>query len=175
MLMRRNKYLDELGIPRGIYGGNFVHEKKLMRLRQRVRYGFDYCDIFNMDVSFAEWLYSHMRMYKDCSVHDDRANSVSFEGKEYTIEEAVDWIIEKTGIFLRHSYYIDAHFDYIARHPVIGKMICKLNPAVGLYFQEICNAYEQDPNIYEDDRYKAEEGYIKASEMFLKIIGHCWL
>lgn len=69
---RKKQYLDELGIPRKIYCGNFVREKKVYRLFQRRCYGFDYRDIFNMDVSFAEWLFSHMRMYKDNSVHDDK-------------------------------------------------------------------------------------------------------
>lgn len=76
---------------------------------------------FNMDMSFAEWLYSHMRMYKDNSVHDDTMTTVTFEGKEYTIQEAVDWIIENTGEFIRYGYYLDTHFDYITRYPLIGK------------------------------------------------------
>lgn len=78
LMYRKNRYLDELGIPRRLYCGNFVREKKFYRLLQRYRYGFDYRDIFNMDVSFAEWLYSHMRMYKDNSVHDDTMNSIVF-------------------------------------------------------------------------------------------------
>ena len=87
---RKNRYLDELGIPRRIYCGNFVREKKVYRLFQRRCYGFDYRDIFNMDVSFAEWLFSHMRMYKDNSVHDDTMHTIVFEDNEYTIEER--WI-----------------------------------------------------------------------------------
>ena len=35
-----------------------------------------------------------MRMYKDNSVHDDTMATVTFDGKEYTIQEAMDWIIE---------------------------------------------------------------------------------
>ena len=86
-MKRRNQYISQLGVPRRIYGGNFVTEKKLYRMRQRYRYGFDYRDIFNMDMSFAEWLYSHMRMYKDNSVHDDTMAAVIFDGKEYTEDE----------------------------------------------------------------------------------------
>ena len=55
-MKRRNQYISQLGVLRRIYGGNFVTEKKLYRIRQRYRYGFDYRDIFNMDMSFAEWL-----------------------------------------------------------------------------------------------------------------------
>ena len=163
----RNRYLDELGIPRNIYGGNFIRKKKLYRLFQRWCYGFDYRDIFNMDVSFAEWLYSHMRMYKDNSVHDDNMNSIVFEDGEYTIEEAVDWIIERTGAFLKYSYYIDAHFDYITIHPLIGKLICKCSPSVRLYLEEY--------DWTEDNEYKIKEDYVKAGKLFLEIMGYCWM
>lgn len=97
-MSRKNRYLDELGIPRKIYGGNFVREKKVYRLLQRRQYGFDYRDIFNMDVSFAEWLYSHMRMYMDNSVHDDTANTIVFEGDEYTIEETAQYISKQISL-----------------------------------------------------------------------------
>lgn len=30
-----------------------------------------------------QWLYSHMRMYKDNSVHDDTTNTIVFAEKEY--------------------------------------------------------------------------------------------
>lgn len=33
--MRRNKYLDDLGIKIGDYGGNFVKEKKFQRFIER--------------------------------------------------------------------------------------------------------------------------------------------
>lgn len=166
-MYRNNRYLDELGIPRKIYCGNFIREKKFIRLLQRCRYGFDYRDIFNMDVSFAEWLYSHMRMYKDNSAHNDTANSIVFEGDEYTIEEAVDWIIEKTGAFLKCSYYMDAHFDYKTEHPVIGKWLCKFNPSVGVYLEE----YDWS----EGNEYQVEEDYIKVGKLFLEIMGYCWM
>jgi hypothetical protein len=166
-MSRKNRYLDELGIPRKIYGGNFVREKKVYRLLQRRQYGFDYRDIFNMDVSFAEWLYSHMRMYMDNSVHDDTANTIVFEGDEYTIEEAVEWIIEKTGAFLKYSYYMDAHFDYKTRHPIIGKLLCKLNPSIRLYLEEYVWS--------EENEYQIEADYIKAGRLFLEIMGFCWM
>lgn len=166
-MMRKNRYLDGLGIPRQIYCGNFVREKKFFRLFQRCCYGFDYRDIFNMDASFAEWLYSHMLMYKNNSVQDDASNSIIFEEKEYTIEEAVNWIIEKTGAFLKYCYYMDAHFDYITVHPLIGKLMCKLNPAVRLYLEE----YDWS----EENEYQIEVDYINAGKLFLEIMGFCWM
>ena len=120
-----------------------------------------------MDVSFAEWLYSHMRMYKDNSVHDDTMHSVVFDENEYTIEEAVDWIIEKTGAFLKYSYYMDAHFDYKTKHPIIGKLIGKFNPSVREYLEE----YDWS----EDDEYHIEKDCFKAGRLFLEIMGYCWM
>lgn len=34
-MRRRNEYISQLGVPGRIYGGNFVTEKKLYRMRQR--------------------------------------------------------------------------------------------------------------------------------------------
>lgn len=138
----------------------------MKRWRQRIQYGFDYHDIFNMDSTYAEWLYSHMQMYKEGSVHDDIYCSIAFERKEYTIAEAVDWIVEKTGIFLRHYYYIDAHFDHITMKSFIGRVVSKSNPVVRLYLQEYDSRYEQDPDQYEEDRYKVEKDYIKTAKLF---------
>lgn len=164
LLYRKNRYLDELGIPRALYRGNFIREKKFYRWIQRYHYGFDYRDIFNMDVSFAEWLYSHMRMYKENSVHDDTMHSIVFEENEYTIKEAVDWIIEKTGEFLRYSYYIDAESDNKTKHPVFLKLICK-------YALASVKLYLGDYKWTEDNEYQIEEDYFKASRLFLEIMG----
>lgn len=111
-MLRKNKYLEELGIPQDVYGGNFVRERKFHRFMQRRKYGIDYRDIFNMDASFGEWLYTHMRMYKENSVHDDTYCSVEFEGVKYTIEEAIDRIINASGEFLKCTYNLD-----IVPHP----------------------------------------------------------
>jgi hypothetical protein len=40
--MRRNKYLDDLGIKIENYGSNFAKEKKVQRFIERRKYGFDY-------------------------------------------------------------------------------------------------------------------------------------
>lgn len=166
-MYKKNRYLDELGIPRRIYSGNFVREKKIYRLSQRYRYGFDYRDIFNTDTSFAEWLHSHMRMYQENSVHDDSANSIFFEDNKYTIEEAVEYIIEKTGAFLKYSYYVDAYFEYKAKHPMIGKLICKFNSAIRLYLDEY--------DYPEDDGNQIVEDYIRASQLLLEIMRYFWM
>lgn len=165
--MRNNLYLSELGISRAIYAGNFVTEKKRYRMYQRYKYGFDYRDIFNIDASFAEWLYSHMRMYRENSIHDEELHTVIFEENEFSIGEAIDWIIQKTGEYLRYKYYLDTHFDYVNRHPFKGKMLCRLNPSI--------REYLEDYDWSEEKEHEVEEDYIKAGRLFLEIMGYCWL
>ena len=150
-MKRRNRYLDELGIPRVIYVGNFVTEKKVYRMHQRLWYGFDYRNIFNMDTSFAEWLYSHLRMYKDCCVNDGPQQTIVFDEKEYSIEEAVNLILEKTGEFLKFSYYSDVHLDYAIKHPALCKLTCMFNPTVRFYLQEYNEKYEDDYERFKKD------------------------
>lgn len=166
-MKRKNVYLSELGTPRAIYAGNFVTEKKRYRMHQRYQYGFDYRDIYNLDTSFAEWLYSHMRMYRENSIHDDAMHTVIFEGNKFSIEEAVDWIIKKSGEYLQYNYYLDTHFDYVTRHPIKGKILCRLNPSVREYLEN----YDWS----EEKKYKVQKDYINAGRLFLKIMGYCWL
>lgn len=152
-------YLEELGIPRGLYGGNFIHERKMKRFLQRMRYGFDYRDVINMDISFAEWIYSHMRMYLQNSVHDDTYCSVEFDGKIYTIEDAVKRIIDGTGAYIQYSYNSDISLDY-TRLP------------------EIIKRFKKSPDVYDysdAEEYKIQEEFAKCSELFLKIFSHCWM
>lgn len=99
-MKRKNAYLDQIGLSRDSYCGNFVKEHKLERFIERRKYGFDYRDVFNMDVAFMEWLYSHLKMYLAHTLDDLSFNSVEFGGKKYTIGEAINLIIEITKIWL---------------------------------------------------------------------------
>lgn len=79
----------------------------------------------------------------------------------------MDYIIAKTGAFLKYSYYIEAHFDYKTKHPIIGKLICKCNPSVRVYLEEYAWS--------EDNEHQIEEDYIKAGKLFLEIVAYCWM
>ena len=83
------------------------------------------------------------------------------------IQEAVDWIIENIGEFIRYDYYLDTHFDYITRYPLIGKIMSKFNPAVRMYLQE----YEW----LEDNECQITDNFIKAGGLFIEIMQYCWL
>lgn len=97
--MQRNKYLDQLGIPIEDYGTNFgidtVKYKKKWK-KQRKKYGFDEREIWNMGNIFVEWLYSHLKMYKQIAGKyvDLSYSHFYFKGNEYTQKEAIDYIVK---------------------------------------------------------------------------------
>lgn len=99
--MRRNKYLDELGLPRDSYMGNFVKNRKLTRWIERRNYGFDYSDTFNMKISFAEWLYCHLVHFEKWNLSDLEFHNIEFEGKNYTIGEALTLLKDITADYLK--------------------------------------------------------------------------
>ena len=81
--------------------GNFVKERKFLRMLERWKYGFDYSDIINMKISFAEWLYSHLKHYEKWNIHDLAFHTIEYLGKKYTIGDAVEIIISITGDYLK--------------------------------------------------------------------------
>ncbi len=97
----RDKYLDELGLCSGVYKGNFVKERKLIRFIERRKYGYDYSDVMNLKISFAEWLYSHLKHFAKWNVHALDMHSIEFQGKEYTIDEAIELLITISGDYLK--------------------------------------------------------------------------
>ena len=98
--MRRNKYLEDIGICKKNYGSHFIKDRKINRFIERRKYGFDCREIVNMDIIFAEWLYSRLMMYKEQTMDNLSFHSVEFEGKTYTIEQAINEILQITKEYL---------------------------------------------------------------------------
>lgn len=98
--MKRNKYIENLGISIKNYGSHFIKDRKIKRFLERRKYGFDSRQIVNMDIIFAEWIYSRLTMFKEQTVDDLNFNSVEFEGQIYTIEQAINRIIEASKGYL---------------------------------------------------------------------------
>jgi hypothetical protein len=94
--MKRNKYLDNIGIKKHNYSNNFIKDRKIQRFIERWKYGFDFRETINMDLMFAEWLYSRLSMLKEKTMDDLNFNSVCFEGDAYTIGQAIDKILNST-------------------------------------------------------------------------------
>lgn len=98
--MQRNKYLEDLGISIKKYGSHFIKDRKIKRFIERRKYGFDSRQIVNMDIIFAEWIYSRLMMYKEQTMDDLTFSSVEFEGSIYTIEQSINKILSVTKEYL---------------------------------------------------------------------------
>lgn len=109
--MVRNKYLDDLGITRENYASNFIKDGKIQRFIERGKYGFDYRQTVNMDLIFAEWLYSRLMMLLEQTMDDLTYNTIEFEGKTYTIEQAINYIIDASKEYL---YYYEMVWGYVS-------------------------------------------------------------
>lgn len=131
--MKRNKYLDNLGIDIENYGSNFAKEKKLQRFFERRKYGFDYRETINMDLMFAEWLYSRLMMLVEQTDDDLTFNSVVFEGKKYTIEQAIQRILKATGNYLYFYEHVDAMGDEYVSDKEIQELCEEMKAATRLW------------------------------------------
>lgn len=121
--MKRNKYLDNIGIKIKNYGSNFVKKQKLKRFFERRKYGFDFRETVNMDLIFAEWLYSRLSMLKEQTMDNLSFNSIEFEGDKYTIEQAINQILEATKNYLFYYEETDINGEDIGQ--VAVREICE--------------------------------------------------
>lgn len=114
--MQQNKYLDELGVDIKSYGTNFMPDDDPRRKswdKEIAEYGFSSVETWNMDRIFAEWLYSHMMMYKERNnVATDKEfvevlveHEDSFEYVKKTATEVMDEIIEGAKAYLMADTY----------------------------------------------------------------------
>ena len=91
--MKRNKYLDDLGISRKEYGTNNFKAGSFRRWnkwrKQRKNYGFDDRETWYLGHTYIEWLYSHLRMYRQRSNVDMDASLLTnvVVSKDKVIEE----------------------------------------------------------------------------------------
>lgn len=92
--------MDDLGIKIENYGSNFVKEKKFQRFIERRKYGFDSRQTINMDLTFAEWIYSRLMMLLEQTDDDLTFQSIEFEGVHYTIEQAIHRILKAAQEYL---------------------------------------------------------------------------
>ena len=107
---QRNKFLDKLGLKPHEYGVNFTYtnEKKKRKKqweKERELYGFDSRETWCLNSIFAQWLYSHCKMYlKEASkIVDLSYYKFEYNGKTYTQEEAIKKIIKWTGYYIKHE------------------------------------------------------------------------
>ena len=109
--MKRNKYLDDLGIPCEKQGLNHYPGKEDKRAKhwkkERQKYGFDSRETWNLDSFMAEWVYSHLKHYKKCACVDLTHHKFDFDGTTYTEAEAIDYITERLGKYIQADGWVD--------------------------------------------------------------------
>lgn len=104
-----NFYLSELGIPREAQVQSFASrddERYESWMLQRKVFGQDETELWSLDTTFLQWMYCHLRMFKDvggCIGHEEK---ISFAGKEMSLEKAVSKLIRWCGnaILLQYNY-----------------------------------------------------------------------
>lgn len=102
--MIRNRYLDDLGIKPKDYSTNFISAKDPRRRKwkkQRKQYSFDERETWNMDHIFAEWLYSHVKMFDEKNNIDTSFSKFIINGKEKTLQECIDYILRACEYYLK--------------------------------------------------------------------------
>lgn len=109
--MRRNKYLEDLGIRRKDYNYNIRKLRiKLKLLKQKRKYGFDETEVWNMDLTYIEWLYSHLMLYKEtnhCDLNSMMLQYYDIQTNTYKSikqSEALEFILAELKIYLKTVY-----------------------------------------------------------------------
>lgn len=104
---QRNEFLDKLGLKTHEYGVNFTDKKDKRRKKwkkQRKKYGFDSRETWNLNDLYAQWLYSHLKLYlKETSeIVDLNYYKFTYDGKEYTQIEAIKQMIKWLEYYLKN-------------------------------------------------------------------------
>lgn len=103
--MKRNDYLEKIGLKRNEYGTKALGNKHPIKyFSQRRRYGFDERETWNIDVMFAEWLYSHLMMYYEVSNTNVDFHKIEIDGQVRTVGEIIEEIINLLKDFLLKNH-----------------------------------------------------------------------
>lgn len=99
-----NKYIEDLGIKfeDTPWGWDNEGSRQSKWQEQREIYGFDERETWGLDFTFAIWLYSRIKMFKEVSSKIVRLDFHKFmiDDVEYTQLEIIDQILKNTEIYL---------------------------------------------------------------------------
>ncbi len=110
--MQKHKYLTDLGLKDNEIMQNICEPDEDREPRwkeQREKYGFDDRETWGLDVSFCQWLYERLMMYKEIGGQTIDLNFHKFNiyGNNMTQLECIDMIIELLIPYLTHLDDID--------------------------------------------------------------------
>ena len=90
------KYIDDLGIKfeKTPQGWNAEDDRQEGWKQDREVYGFDERETWSLDYTFKLWLYERLSMYNEVNRVDTKYHKYSYKGKEITLQECIDRILE---------------------------------------------------------------------------------
>lgn len=170
----RNKYLEDLGIKPIIEKTryNIVDffkniPKAFHYFKQRRTYGFDSRECFNLNDTFVEWLYSHIKMYLEDAdkiiVLDETEDYCCFflDGEKYTQRQAIEYILKRCEDYLTVDKYLEnIDFQNIDNIPNTLK--------------DISQEQKANFDLYNQKEYEAYTGMRDAVRMWAELFPAMW-
>lgn len=105
MKLKKNKYLEKLGVKRKNHSVNFLkgleYEKEYIKYEKK--WGINPAETFDMGRMLVEWVYTHLKEYKKRAekvVDLDAIKRKCYDGTERTENECIEYIIEKLARFI---------------------------------------------------------------------------
>ena len=113
---QKNRYLDALGIDASCYGTNFTFigdEREEEWEKEREDFGFDGRETWELNNTFIQWLYSHLKMFmaKAEDTVDLTFRTFDFEGVVYTQQDAIKYIINACEKYLVALYKFEYNVE----------------------------------------------------------------
>lgn len=107
---KRYKALDDVGVKRTEQYTNWFEDvnpcgREEEWKEQRETYGIDERSTWNWSDDFMDYMYIHLEMFNrvNCVAFDSEYETIEFEGKKITIQQAMDEILD----WMKNVYYPD--------------------------------------------------------------------
>lgn len=102
-----NFYLAELGVPKKDQVCTFASDKDERSATwsmQRKVFGQDETELWSLDTTFLQWMYCHVRMFKDIGGCEGHMETIPWDGVDLMLPQALDILIDITGRAILHQY-----------------------------------------------------------------------
>ena len=116
--MKKNKFLEDIGLTKYQYGAYKTHKndpRKKKWKKQRKKYGFDSRECWDLDDRYVEWMYSHLLMYykETKGIINLDVYITTYNGVDYTKREAIEFMINsfKDYLLTRDDFSADAKIE----------------------------------------------------------------
>ena len=108
-----HKYLYDI-LPKGKTPYDFEFDDEIRNQKwekERLEYGFDERETWNLDFTFFCWLYERLKKYKEVSPADLSCKIVKVNDEEKTLEEWLDIMINNAESLILVDIYSEEKID----------------------------------------------------------------